>query len=160
MRDLVTSNRLYLFDFDYFHQTGYHWAAKRGYLELLKLLISKGVHINQYDNTRRTPLWLAAKNNHLSICQILLENKANPFMDSKDGKKPIDVTTDLHIKKLLGDYMEANNYMNGRNFFKINVMKKNKETMVNLFQLKGKERIHRKIEENLKGISKSSMNNI
>lgn len=157
VKELVNANNLYLWDYDYFHQTCYHWAAKRGYFEMLKFLISKGNHINQYDNNKRTPLWLAALNNQYLVCQILLENKANPYMDNKEGKKPIDVTTDSHVRKLIGDYMEIYSYMSGKNFFKQQVLKKERENFLVILQDKGKQRINRKIKENMHGISRASI---
>lgn len=74
---------------------------------MLRFLVNSGGHINQYDDNLRTPLWHAAKNNHYKACDILLSKIANPFIESKDGKKPFDVTTDNNIKKLLNEYMEV-----------------------------------------------------
>jgi ankyrin repeat protein len=159
VKEFVQYNKLYLFEFDYFHQTAFHWAAKRGYFDMLRYLISKGNHINQYDNNKRTPLWLASRNNHLACCQLLLENKANPYLDNKDQRKPIDVAGDLAVKKLIGDYMETYNYMNGKTFFKSQVLKQHKEDFVNILSGKTKESQKKKREENLKGLSKASMMN-
>ena len=71
----------YLFDYDYFQQTGYHWAAKRGFKELLELLIRKGIHVNLYDYNKRTPLFLAALSNQRETCSILLSYGGNPFLE-------------------------------------------------------------------------------
>ena len=105
----VKRNRRYLFVVDYFQQTAYHWAAKRGYNEMLQILVNYGSHFNQRDNVCRTPLWHAAKNNHYKACEILLEKVANPFMESQDGKRPFDITNDSNIRKLLSDYMDVKN---------------------------------------------------
>ena len=74
---------------------------------MLEILIHKGVHINLYDYNKRTPLFLAALNNHREICLVLLTYGANPFLEDKEGKKPVDVTTDGTVKQLLIKTMEV-----------------------------------------------------
>ena len=73
---LQTSND-YLFVFDYYGQTCYHWAAKLGDLKMLSILLDYGKHHNQKDFKGRTPLYLAAVNNNKEVCDLLLRNKAN-----------------------------------------------------------------------------------
>jgi ankyrin repeat protein len=107
VEDILKISKDYLFDFDYFQQTAYHWAAKRGFKDLLEVLIHKGVHVNLYDFNKRTPLFLAALNNHREICLVLLTYGANPFLEDKEGKKPVDVTTDGTVKQLLMKTMEV-----------------------------------------------------
>jgi len=107
VENFVKKDKRYLFAVDYFSQTAYHWAAKRGYNEILKILTKYGDNINQTDNNSRTPLWHAAKNNHFQACQILLEETANPFLEGNCGKKPMEISTDAAIRKLLYDYMEV-----------------------------------------------------
>lgn len=107
VKDILKISKDYLFDYDYFHQTGYHWAAKRGFKDLLEVLLHKGVHINLYDFNKRTPLFLAALNNHREICLVLLSCGANPFLEDKDGNKPVDITTDGSVKQLLIKTMEV-----------------------------------------------------
>ena len=108
VEDILKLSKDYLFDFDYFEQTGYHWAAKRGFKDLLELLIRKGVHVNLFDYNKRTPLFLAALNNHRDTCLILINYGANPFLEDKEGKKPVDVTNDPGVKLLLLRTMEVN----------------------------------------------------
>ncbi len=74
---------------------------------MLSLLLDYGCHVNIQDNESRTPLWLAAKNNFPETCDVLLQKKANPCLANKEGKKPIDVTTDSSIKKLLTEYSDV-----------------------------------------------------
>jgi len=107
VENILSKDRRYLLEYDYFHQTAYHWAAKRGNVGMLNTLLDYGCHINIYDNEFRTPLWLGAKYNLNQICEILLHKEANPYLANKDGKKPIDVTTDSSIKKMLTEYMEV-----------------------------------------------------
>jgi len=69
--------------------------------------VNNGAHVNQTDYNKRTPLWHAAKNNHLKSCEILLQKMASPFSEAKCGKKPIDITSDINIRKVLNEYMEV-----------------------------------------------------
>jgi ankyrin repeat protein len=104
----VNNDKNFLFEVDYFHQTPLHWAAKRGYNDLLSFLIQKEPSlINTYDHNKRTPLFLAAKNNQLSMCQLLLNKQANPLLEDSENAKPVDVTTDPVVKKLINDFMEV-----------------------------------------------------
>lgn len=129
---------------------------------MLVFLIQKGNHINQYDNNRRTPLWLAAKNHHPRICEILLEKQANPFVENKEGRKPIDVTSDVNVKKVIGDYMDKYSWMNNKNFFKSKVLKHHKDDFISMLQNNAKERQKREElehEENLRGIVRNPFKN-
>ena len=91
----------YLNQFDYFRQTSFHWAAKLGYYELLKLFLKYSKMINTYDKDFRTPIFFAALNNHKKCVQILLENGGNAFIKDKHGNLPETVTTDESIRLLL-----------------------------------------------------------
>jgi hypothetical protein len=110
--ELLLLDKYLLFEFDYFLQTGYHWAAKRGLKSTLELLTSFGNHINLYDLNKRTPLFLAAKNNHLDVCKYLLEKGANPFLKSSGNKRAIDVCSDETIKRVLKVNMDNINIVN------------------------------------------------
>jgi ankyrin repeat protein len=99
---MLEANVNYLLQYDYFFQTGFHWAAKRGYKQILELMIFFGNHTNLLDMSNRTPLHLAALNNNLEIVELLLKNKANPYLKNKDGKKPSDLATDAKVKQVIG----------------------------------------------------------
>jgi len=101
IREFLSLDRFLVFEYDHLKQTCYHWAAKRGLLSTMKILVSYGNHLNLCDLNKRTPLYLAAKNNHEDVCKFLLDLKANPFNKSTSGKKPIDVTTHDGIKRKL-----------------------------------------------------------
>jgi ankyrin repeat protein len=106
----------------------------------LELLISYGNHINLYDLNKRTPLFLAAKNNHFEVCKYLLDRGANPFLKSSNGKKAIDICTDDGIKRILkvnmdnisavNKWIEVTNYHKNVKSFESNL--KNQETNENI----------------------------
>ena len=98
-------SKKYLFSFDYYGQTAYHWAAKLNDLKMLKLLIDYGLYHNQKDFKGRTPLYLAAFYNHKEICNYLLINNGNIFLKDKNGLSPADVADNQELKYYLYDYM-------------------------------------------------------
>jgi len=91
----------YLIQFDYFKQTPIHWATKLGHHEILKIFLKYTKMINVYDKEFRTPLFLAALNNHKKTVELLLENGGNAFIKDKNGDLPEAVSTDPAIKLLL-----------------------------------------------------------
>ena len=91
----------YLNQYDYFLQTPFHWAAKLGYYDLLKVLLEHSKMVNIYDRELRTPLYLAALNNHKKCVELLLDKGANAFLNDKNGELADSVTTDNSIKQLL-----------------------------------------------------------
>ena len=101
---LQTSND-FLFVFDYYGQTGYHWAAKLGDLKMLRILLDYGKHHNQKDFKGRTPLYLAAVNNNREVCDLLLRNKANIHLRDNLGKSASDVAGSRELQYYLGDIM-------------------------------------------------------
>ena len=95
----------YLFSFDYYGQTCYHWAAKLSNIKMLMILINYGKYVNQKDFRGRTPLYLAAVNNDRAICELLIRNKANVHLKDNEGKTPADVAGSKELKYYLGDMM-------------------------------------------------------
>ena len=95
----------YLFCFDYYGQTCYHWAAKLGNIKLLATLIDNGKHHNQKDFEGRTPLFLAAANNDRNICEMLIRNKANVHLRDNYGRSPADVAGNKELKYYLQDLL-------------------------------------------------------
>ena len=58
--------------------TALHHAAHNGDFESAQILIKDGnATVNAYSNQQRTPLHLAALNNHKQIIQLLLSNGAD-----------------------------------------------------------------------------------
>ena len=103
--EALQDSRKFLFSFDYFGQTAYHWAAKLGDLKMLKLLLDFGLHHNQKDFKGRTPLYLAALNNHKEICNYLINNNGNIFLRDKKGLSPVDVAGSKELKYYLYEFM-------------------------------------------------------
>ena len=94
-------NKDLLFCFDYYHQTPFHWAAKRNKIRAARIMLMYGNCINLLDSNKMTPLALAAQNNHYDMVQLLCDNGANPNIKNIDGKKPSDLCTDYKTKSYL-----------------------------------------------------------
>ena len=95
----------FLFSFDYYGQTCYHWAVKLSNEKLLLTLIDYGKYLNQKDFEGRTPLYLAAVNNDKKMCDILIRNKANVHLKDNNGYTPADVAGSKELKYYLGDLL-------------------------------------------------------
>jgi acyl-CoA-binding protein len=79
-----------------------HWAADRGNLEILKLILSqKDIDINLVDCEHQTALHYASSCGHKSCVVQLLKYNADKEIKDADGNLPIDVAFDDEIKKLL-----------------------------------------------------------
>jgi hypothetical protein len=98
-------SKAYLFSFDYYGQTCYHWAAKLSNEKMLLLLLEYGKHHNQKDFKGRTPLYLAAVNDDRNICEILVKNKANVYLADDKGFNPVDVAGSKDLKYYLGELL-------------------------------------------------------
>jgi len=112
IKELLALDKYLVFEYDHFKQTGFHWAAKRGLKSTLEILVHHGKHLNLLDLNKRTPLYLASKNNHFDVVKFLLEKGANPFLKSNNDKKPIDVCTEENIKRVLKVNMDNINITN------------------------------------------------
>jgi ankyrin repeat protein len=122
----------YLYQYDYFKQTAFHWAAKLGYDKMLEKFLKLSKRCNIYDKNLRTPLYLAAMNNHKKCVLLLLDNGGNPFICDKNGRKPENVTTDTDIRILLQTTTEQPFnfiYQNDNNRKKSNNKKKSRYTL-------------------------------
>ena len=78
-------------------------ACYKGEINNVKILLNhlKVLDINITDNKGNTPLHIACKNNFLKIVSMLIASNADLFAKNFDGKKPIDLTTNNNIKKIL-----------------------------------------------------------
>ena len=113
----LQKTKRFLFVFDYFGQTGYHWAAKLNDMRMLKILMDFGKHHNQVDFKGRTPLYLAALNNHKDICYYLIDHNANIHLKDKNEKSAVDVAVDKDLKYYLTEQMSqpySNSYFKMR----------------------------------------------
>ena len=67
-----------IYEHDECGQTVLHWAAKRNYVQMIKLLLKNGADVNKQDILKRPALYFAAKYNFLGSVKALLAGKAKP----------------------------------------------------------------------------------
>lgn len=101
VKQALRLNSKYLIQYDYFHQTGFHWAAKLGYYDLLKIMLDYSKMVNIFDRELRTPLFLAALNNHKKCVELLLDKGANAYLKDKNGEMAENITSDNSIRIML-----------------------------------------------------------
>jgi ankyrin repeat protein len=71
-----------------------HIAAQRDYVELIKLLLSYNINVDQKDILGRNALFFAAKNNFLRSVKCLLNGRAKPGIKNNQGLNSLAVCTD------------------------------------------------------------------
>ena len=85
------------------------------------LLYLRDIDINMVNKKKETPLHIACKKNSLKIVSMLIASKANLFLRDKNNKKPIELTTDNNIKKLLIKSMIKSPNFKNENLYNINL---------------------------------------
>lgn len=84
-------------------ETLLHYAANRGYNDVVVLLIKKGAAINARDNDGRTPLHEAMSYRRYDIARILIEKGADTRARNKDGDTPLISIVYMDNKKLAAE---------------------------------------------------------
>ena len=68
-----------------------HQASFHGHLELVKILLQKGFHVNAQHPQNFTPLHCAAQNGHLQVAKLLLQNGAHKICRNSNNDTPLDL---------------------------------------------------------------------
>ncbi|KAK9743614.1 Ankyrin repeats (3 copies) [Popillia japonica] len=62
----------------------FYWAAEKGHLNIIKLLVRHGINVNLQNYHGYTPLHIAVVNNHKGVVKTLLENGADIGVKTTD----------------------------------------------------------------------------
>jgi ankyrin repeat protein len=92
------------------HAWPIHFAAGKGRLECVELLLRSGSEVHCLDEQGGTPLADAAAGGHLKVVELLLEQDADPAYRDKYGKRPIIYAAEKghrEIVELLAPYSLA-----------------------------------------------------
>lgn len=68
-------------------------AGVQDEIEVIKLLLDRGAHIDDADNRGRTALMIAAELNHAAAVDLLLARGADKSLKDQQGKTASDLTT-------------------------------------------------------------------
>ncbi|XP_060597274.1 uncharacterized protein LOC132751156 isoform X2 [Ruditapes philippinarum] len=69
--------------------TPIHLAARKGYFDIIEILIKKGCNVNQKNQNGFAALHYAARDGRMDIVNFLLKSGADPNIKNKDGDAPI-----------------------------------------------------------------------
>jgi ankyrin repeat protein len=86
---------------DEFGGTPLHWAAYRGHVNALEVLLNRGADVNLPNKDGRTALILAAGMGHESVVKVLLERGARPEAAGSDGRNAEDWARRWHRTAVL-----------------------------------------------------------
>lgn len=78
-----------------------HLAAKHGDTELVKLLISEGMDVNQTDDSGYTPLILATQECFFETAKLLIDNKADVNCVTGENSYAIGLAVDNNDKNMI-----------------------------------------------------------
>ena len=78
-----------------------HYAAEKGHIDVVSLLIKKGAIVNVRNMWEKTPLHSASNHGHLEIVKLLIDNGARymclliMLVDIDDGEQYLDTAFNL-----------------------------------------------------------------
>ena len=82
-------------------QTALHFAADRGHMPLLHLILDAEACVNLQASDGQTALHYAAAADALSACQALLDAGADKGLVDEDGSAPFELTEDEALRSIL-----------------------------------------------------------
>ena len=118
--DILDRYKYIVLDFDYFHLTPLHWAAKLNFFEIIPKLIAYGSSVNQQNLWGDTPLHISATQNYYETSIFLLLYLASPFIKNNHKKKPFDCTNNIQfniISKKIMDIHLRNIISRQKNYY-------------------------------------------
>mmetsp|Transcript_42298 Transcript_42298/g.30504 ORF Transcript_42298/g.30504 Transcript_42298/m.30504 type:complete len:152 (+) Transcript_42298:2149-2604(+) len=99
--EIIRKDCFILYEFDDCHLTGLHWACKRGFNDMIALLIENFARIDPKDICGRTPLYFAVHKRNIVGVKMLLAAGAHPGIVDSRGKTVLKMCKSGHIKPFL-----------------------------------------------------------
>ena len=84
-----------------------HWAAEKGHLECVKLLLEAKADPNKGDKWDNSPLHMAANNGSAECIRLLLEAKADPNKGDNENRTPLHGAAEKGQAKCVKLLLEA-----------------------------------------------------
>lgn len=76
---MVNRDRFIVYAVDHVKKTAAHYAAKKGYLEMLHMLKDRCADFHCVDDNHKSAFYYAVRNNNSSCVMFLIGEKSNPF---------------------------------------------------------------------------------
>lgn len=81
-----------------------HFAAQKGHLDVVKILLASGVSVKSCNRKGMTALHYAAQGSNTEFVNYLLKKGGNKNNKNKAGKTAVDLASSEEIRKLLLEY--------------------------------------------------------
>ncbi|CAK70195.1 unnamed protein product (macronuclear) [Paramecium tetraurelia] len=117
--NFLSINPYLVFDFDFYNMTALHWACKKGYVQLVELLLQYHSDVDGVDILYRTPLILSIEENHLEITHILLAHGAYPWSTAitdlktvlESNEKAKNLLTKVRRLQIMAKWTQQKDYL-------------------------------------------------
>ncbi|CAK8682660.1 unnamed protein product [Clavelina lepadiformis] len=86
---------------DYAGWTPLHEACNHGFHDIAKFLLEAGATVNSKGLDNDYPLHDAVINEHVDLVELLLKHGANPLLSNKHGERPLDMTENEEILRMM-----------------------------------------------------------
>ncbi|KAL4454034.1 hypothetical protein ABPG73_009833 [Tetrahymena malaccensis] len=118
VQQFLMKDKYLVYQFDNTLQTPLHWAAKRGFLQIAEMLISKNCDIDSRDELGRTPLYFAYREGYNQMGKLLLLQKASPWSNKKNNidqmvysrenndKQTIKIAKQIHLMMMMAKFKQ------------------------------------------------------
>ncbi|KAF0316111.1 ankyrin repeat protein [Colletotrichum asianum] len=77
-------------------RTPLHFAAEKGFTEVVQNLVERRAPLNVRDVDQKTPLHLAAERGYSNCVSLLLQHGADVLLEDRSGKIPLDLAEERH----------------------------------------------------------------
>ena len=98
--DILDKYKHIVLDFDFFHFTPLHWAAKLNFFEIIPKLISYGAPVNEQNLWGDTPLHISVTQKYYETSIFLLLYLASPFIKNNSKQKPFDCNNYVQLNTM------------------------------------------------------------
>ncbi|CAK9149156.1 unnamed protein product [Ilex paraguariensis] len=78
-----------------------HFAAQKGHLEVVRILLSSGVSVKSSNRKGMTALHYAVQGSNLELVKYLVKKGANKDAKTKAGKTPLDLASSEEVRLIL-----------------------------------------------------------
>ncbi len=92
---------------DNFDWTPLIHATHRNHINAVLYLLNRGANINKVGENNWTALHYAVNEGLTDMVEILLKHGADVELEDNDGKKAMDLATDIEIKQMIIRYMKS-----------------------------------------------------